>query len=138
MAESYRGDHALAQEHCFQGLDIAEKSNAKIRNISLGYLTLAEAYLESGDFTRSHELGMKGLQLTLEIFGPKHQDLVDGLQTLALAEIKQGKVAVAQATARKALTVATELFGERAAGTARPARTLAEVLKTSQPGSPPR
>jgi len=81
---------------------------------------------------------MKGLQLALELFGPNHQDIVDVLQTLALAEMKQGKAAVAQATARKAMSVATELFGDRAAGTARPQRTLAEVLKTSQPGSPPR
>ncbi len=129
LIESYRGNHTEAQGYCLRGLEMAEKSGAETRDTSLGHLALAEAYLQSGDFEKSHASGLLALTLTYRMFGRRHQDMVDALHTLALADLRAGRITDARVRAKDALQAATQLFGAGSQGEKRQKEELRGALK---------
>jgi hypothetical protein len=65
IVESHAGNFAEAEADCRRGLDIASQSKRETRDLSLGYLALAEAQLEAGDLPHSREAAAKGQALGL-------------------------------------------------------------------------
>ena len=132
LVESHRGNHSMAEAYCQRGIEMTAKSRVVTRDLSLGYLALAECYFLKGDFVRSRRSGLRVLELTNKLFGSKHQDVVEALQVLALLDVKESKTGEARMHAQNALQIAKQVFGEGSEGVVRPTRTLNGVLKTSQ------
>ena len=127
VVESHAGNFADAEAYCRRGLDIASQSKRETRDLSLGYLALAEAQLEAGDLAHSREAASKGRDLTVKLFGEQHQDMVQALGLLAKVSAKDGNIADGCADANRAVKIATALFGERSLGAAGPIRALREM-----------
>jgi tetratricopeptide (TPR) repeat protein len=127
VVESHAGNFADAEAYCRRGLDIASQSKRETRDLSLGYLALAEAQLEAGDLAQSREAATQGRDLTVKMFGEQHQDMVQALGLLAKVSAKEGNMTHACANASRAVKLAAALFGERSPGAAGPIRALREM-----------
>ena len=90
---------------------MAASSGRPKRDLSLGYLVLAEVRLRAGNLQASRAAAMKSLALTKTLFGQTHQDAVKALELISLADFKSGKVPQAQTEARRALALAATVFG---------------------------
>jgi tetratricopeptide (TPR) repeat protein len=124
LVESHLQNYADAEEYCRRGLEIAQEWKRENRDLSLGYLALAEAYLEAGDLARSREAAAKNVAITARLFGEQHQDMVQALGLLAQISAKQGDMSDACNHAERAVKIATALFGAGSAGLAGPVRAL--------------
>lgn len=124
LVASHQEKFADAEEYCRRGLEIAQQWKRENRDLSLGYLALAEAYLEAGDLTRSRQAADKNVEITARLFGEQHQDMVQALGLLAQISAKQGNMSDACTEAERALKIATALFGAGSAGAAGPVRAL--------------
>jgi len=127
VVESHAGNFADVEAYCRRGLDIASQSKRETRDLSLGYLALAEAQLQAGDLAHSREAATKGRDLTVKLFGEQHQDMVQALSLLAKVSAKEGNMADACADANRAVKIATALFGANSPGAAGPIRALHEM-----------
>jgi tetratricopeptide (TPR) repeat protein len=127
LVESHQEKYANAEEYCRRGLDIAQQWKRENRDLSLGYLALAEAYLEAGDLARSREAAAKNVEITARLFGEQHQDMVHALGLLAQISAKQGNMSDACTQAERAVKIATALFGSGSAGAAGPVRALRQM-----------
>ncbi len=110
---------------------MVEPYGIRSRDVSLGYLALGEAYLESGDLARSRESTLKSINQTEELFGNKHQDMVDALRLIALVDLKQNKKVDALSHARDAVRIATAVFGENSPGLIDLTLTLGEIFSST-------
>lgn len=136
LVESHQEKYSDAEEYCRRGIEIAQKWKRENRDLSLGYLALAEAYLEAGDLVRSREAAAKNVEITARLFGEQHQDMVQALGLLARISAKQGNVSDACTQANRAVKIATALFGAGSAGAAAPTRVLHKLGACLQ--QPPR
>jgi len=133
LVESHQQNFVDADEYCRRGLEIAQQWKRENRDLSLGYLALAEAYLEAGDLARSREAAAKNVEITARLFGEQHQDMVQALGFLAQISAKEGKTAEACSQADRAVKIATTLFGAGSAGAAGPIRALHKMDACLQP-----
>jgi tetratricopeptide (TPR) repeat protein len=124
LVASHQEKYADAEEYCRRGLEIAQQWKRENRDLSLGYLAFAEAYLEAGDLARSREAAAKNVEITARLFGEQHQDMVQALGLLARISAKQGNMSEACTQAERAVRIATALFGAGSAGAAGPVRAL--------------
>ena len=115
VVEAHEGRFRDAQAFCRRGLEIANLTKIETRDLSLGYLALAEVYLQAGDLTRSRESALKSVALTVKLFGWKHQDMLDALEVLTQVSQGEGKATEACVRARDSATVAKALFSESVA-----------------------
>jgi tetratricopeptide (TPR) repeat protein len=127
LVASHQEKYADAEEYCRRGLEIAQQGKRENRDLSLGYLAVAEAYLEAGDLVRSREAAAKNVEITARLFGEQHQDMVQALGLLARISAKQGNMADACTQANRAVKIATALFGAGSAGAAGPVRALRKM-----------
>jgi tetratricopeptide (TPR) repeat protein len=127
LVASHQEKYADAEEYCRRGLEIAQQWKRENRDLSLGYLALAEAYLEAGDLARSREAATKNVEMTARLFGEQHQDMVQALGLLARISAKQGNMADACTQANRAVKIATALFGAGSTGAAGPVRALRKM-----------
>ncbi len=118
LVESHLGNYADAESYCRRGLEMAALSKRENRDLSFGYLALAEATLRAGDLPRSREAALKSTDLTRKFFGAAHQDMVSGLGLLAQAIAREGNATEACDRAKEAVSIATELFGKGSPGVA--------------------
>jgi tetratricopeptide (TPR) repeat protein len=135
VVESHAGKAVDAEAFCRRGLEAATLTKRETRDLSLGYLALAEAQLQSGDLAHSRESAQKAADLTTKLFGTQHQDMVDALDLLALISLKEGDATAARVRVAEAIKIATALFGERTSGAGIPAHALRDI-ETSEPGGP--
>ena len=127
VVESHLEKYAAAEAYCRRGLEIAEQWKRETRDLSLGHLALAEAYLEAGDLTRSREAAAKSAEITVRLFGEQHQDMVQALGLLAQVSAKQGNTTEACSQANRAVKIGTAVFGAGYAGAAGPVRALRKM-----------
>jgi tetratricopeptide (TPR) repeat protein len=127
LVESHLGNYADAEAYCRRGLEIAAQSKRETRDLSLGYLALAEAELEASDLAHSREAATRSRDLTAKLFGEQHQDMVQALGLLAKVSAKEGDMADACAHANRAVKIATALFGAGSPGVAVPMRALRQM-----------
>lgn len=127
VVESHAGKIADAEAFCNLGLQIAAYSKLETRDLSLGYLALAEAYLQADDLVHSRGAVSKSADLTKKMFGTQHQDMIDALDLLAMISLRQGDKIGACNRAREAINIANVLFGVGSAGSRIPARVLQTI-----------
>jgi tetratricopeptide (TPR) repeat protein len=127
LVESHLGNYADAESYCRRGLEMATSSKRENRDLSLGYLALAEASLQAGDLPRSHEATLKSTDLTRQLFGTEHQDMVSGLGLLAQVIAREGNATDACARAKEAVSIATVLFGKGSPGVAGATSVLLKI-----------
>jgi tetratricopeptide (TPR) repeat protein len=130
IVESHAGKGADAETFCNRGLEMVARYKRETRDLSLGYLAIAEAQLQAGDLAHSRKSAQKAADLTRKLFGTQHQDMVAALDLLALISLKQGDAAAARACVAESVKIATSLFGEGSVGAGIPARTLVEIEKS--------
>lgn len=130
VVESHAGKMADAAAFCNLGLEIAAASKLETRDLSLGYLSLAEAQLQAGDLVRSREAALKSADLSTKLFGTEHQDMVDALDLLAMISLREGDKAAARARVTEATKIATTLFGAGSPGAGIPAR-VSQIIETN-------
>jgi ATP/maltotriose-dependent transcriptional regulator MalT len=111
LVASYGPNPESGEPICLRGLELAKQSKKQRRDLSLGYLVLAEARLENARFDLSREAANQSLTLTQVLFGPVHQDAVKAHEIIALADLRSGNRAEAQKEAESALSLAKKLFG---------------------------
>ena len=87
LVASHQEKFADAEDYCRRGLEIAQQWKRENRDLSLGYLAQAEAYLEAGDLARSREAAAKNVEIT-------------GTLDAATKTIKVKQIIVPQETAR--------------------------------------
>lgn len=129
LIASHRASYQEAQELCRRGLEVLERKKIDSRDVSLAHLEMAESCFPSGDLARSRESATKSMEHTARMFQPEHQDTVSALDLLARVDLKEAKLADAQAHAKAAVDMAVAIFGEGAGGTKAPQQTLQEVAK---------
>jgi hypothetical protein len=125
LVTSYGGATGNSESTCLKGLAMAASSGRPKRDLSLGYLVLAEVRLRAGNLQASRAAGMESLTLTKTLFGQTHQDAVKALELISLADFKIGEVPQAQIEARSALALAATVFGSDS----KRSKELAEMLR---------
>jgi len=128
IVESHMDKLTVAERLCQRGLEFAGYSRPQTRDLSLGYLALAEAYLQAGDLSHSREFAQQAADLTAQLFGTQHQDMVDALDFLAIVSLKEGDTAAAHARIAQAIPIANKLFGDGSPGAAVSARVLEAIV----------
>ncbi len=131
LVASHDASAGNAEEECNHGLALAEKAGTSRRDVSLGYLALAEARLRRNDLSGSSEAASRSLELTLKLFGPKHQDAARALQILATANLKADYAAAARSWAQRAVKAGLAVFGEGSPGMADLTRELGPCLESA-------
>jgi tetratricopeptide (TPR) repeat protein len=126
LVESELGNHAAAGTYCQRGLEMASRAKHETRELSLGYLSRAEAYFKAGDTGRSRASALKAIEITGRLFGRDHQDVASAMDLLTQISLKEGNAAEACARAAEAAKIASKLFGERV-GRERLERTRREI-----------
>lgn len=121
-----------AEAECGRGLALAEKTGMMRRDVSLGYLALAEVRLRGGNLAGAGEAASHSLELTRKLFGAKHQDAVRALQVLAQADLGEGKSAAARSRAEEAVDAALGVFGDGSPSLAQLRQDLARCLDSSR------
>jgi hypothetical protein len=99
---SYSGSTGNSESTCLRGLAMAESSGRSNRDLSLGYLVLAEVRLKTENLQASRAAAVESLAVTKSLFGQTHQDAVKALELMSLADFKTGKIPVAQTEAKSA------------------------------------
>lgn len=132
LVKSYSGSFDQAISDCQRGIALIGQKGADSRDVPLGYLALAEAYLQSGDTAKCRESATKAMNQTNKVFGVDHPDTVTALELLARADAKDGKIPDAESHARDAVRVATNVFGKDAKAIAPSTQVLNEVTKGAQ------
>lgn len=127
LVEGYQGKFVEAEELCRRGLSLVETYGIQSRDVSLGYLALAEVMWLKRDLPSAREAAVKSVALTHNMFGETHQDLIEGLKLLSLIAAQEGKPEDAKVFARDARIRAAALFGEGSTGL----RMLTQALKDS-------
>jgi tetratricopeptide (TPR) repeat protein len=130
--ETRRANFAEAEQLCLGGVAMAGNAGAGSRNVALGYLALAELYLQQGDLAKAAESGKKCLAQTEQTFGSQHQDAMQALEVLARVNMKQGNPEEAELHAKLAVEVAKALFGDSGAPAKAARQTLNEVTKAAK------
>lgn len=116
LVASYQGKYVEAEELCRRGLSFVEPFGIQSRDVSLGYLALAEGMWLKRDLPSAREAAVKSIALTRKMFGESHQDLIEGLKFLALIAAQEGKTEDAEVFAHDARIRAAALFGEGSPG----------------------
>ena len=132
LVQSYSASPGGAEAECRRGIALAEGTGGMRRDVSLGYLALAEACLRSGNLTGSREAALYSLRLTHQMFGTKHQDAVGALQILAQMNLKEGNPAAARSNAEEAVSAGLAVFGDGSARVTELRRDLAPCLAASK------
>lgn len=83
LADAYAGSFESAEAMCTRGLKMAEHPTRDSRDLSLGFLVLAEIHLRAGDLPRAREAANRALLLIEKLFGTAHQDAVRAREILA-------------------------------------------------------
>lgn len=130
LVKSYGGNHTGAEEDCQRGLKMAQ-ARPDSRDVALGYLALAEVYLRAGKLLQSRESSLNCLERTTRLIGPMHQDTIQALELLALADLREGRSTDARIRAEDAVRIAKVVFGEGSPGMRGPTGTLEQVLKAA-------
>jgi len=128
LLKSYGASPGDAEDECKHGLALAESVSRERRDISLGYLTLAEARLRRSDLPGARQAASVGLDKTLKVLGGKHQDAARALQILAQTDLKEGNAAAARSHAETAIKVALAVFGDASPKLAELKLELAQCL----------
>jgi|GEM_PF-1675060 len=91
------GNFDEAQKHLEIGLKIAEDSLAPLNPIAWENLkTLADVYLEKGDYELAESLYQKALELSLKIYGNEHVNVFITIHSMALLYREKGDLEKAQ------------------------------------------
>lgn len=125
LVASHQGKYVEAEDLCRRGLSLVEPYGIYSRDVSLGYLALAEVFWLKRDLPSARHAAVKSVELSRDMFGETHQDLIAGLKLLALITAQEGKTEDAAVFAHDARIRAVTLFGERSTGL----RILTEELK---------
>jgi tetratricopeptide (TPR) repeat protein len=128
LVASYSGSTGNSESTCLRGLAMAASSGKPNRDLSLGYLVLAEVRLRAGKLQASRADALESLVITKALFGETHQDTVKALELMSLADFKIGKVPQAQTEARGALALAATVFGADSKRSKELAATLRDVI----------
>ncbi len=75
LVETYAGSPERAEAICLRGVSFSEKGSSQTRDVSLGYLVLAEIRLKAANMTGSIDAAQHAMFLTERLFGPAHQDI---------------------------------------------------------------
>jgi len=132
LVESYGTSPGDAEAECRRGIALAEGTGGVRRDISLGYLDLAEARLRASNLPGAREAALYSLRLTHQMFGRQHQDVVRALQMLAQMNLKEGKPEAARSNAEEAVSTALAVFGDGSLKMAELRRELAPCLNSPQ------
>ncbi len=124
IVEGYAGRMTDAEAFCRRGLEISSNAKLENRDLSLGYLALAEVRLQAGDLTRSREAALRSNEIVNRLFGSQHQDTVDALILLAKIDVREGDLDAARDKVNQAIRIAAVLFGEGSTAAELPARVL--------------
>jgi serine/threonine protein kinase/tetratricopeptide (TPR) repeat protein len=95
---------------------------AELRN------TLGEVYFALGAYGQARAMHNAALVLRKKVLGSEHPDVAQSLHGLALALLRQDKLADAETSAREALSLRRKLFGNEHQDVASSALNLAVVL----------
>lgn len=125
LVASYSSSPQTAEPLCLRGLALTKRSRKPTRDLSLGYLALAEARLKNGNFRGSKDAAIQCLTLAKTLFGPVHQDAVNALELMSIADARGGRRADAQNEAGRSLALARRLFGPNS-------RRVAELTEALQ------
>ncbi|MCP5118038.1 MAG: tetratricopeptide repeat protein [bacterium] len=130
IVQSHLGDSDEAVSYADRGLQLASHAGRpNNRDVVLGRLAQAEAYLQAGDVARGRAHGLQALEAATAVFGRSHPDVVSALELLTLAELKQGRGIEAGTRAREALALAREVFGQESPAVACLMKKLEEALR---------
>lgn len=132
LVESRGASPVDAEAECQRGLTLAQKNPNSRRDVSLGYLALAEARLARNDTLGSREAASHGLELTLQLFGTNHQDAARAHQILAQTDLREGNAAAARSHAEAAIKIGLVVFGDPSPKLAELKRELAQCLDSSR------
>lgn len=124
IVSAHAGRKADAEAFCRRGLDAASTGNRETRDLSVGYLAVAEYHLKTGDQARSREAALKAVDITRRLFGTRHQDMVEALVILATLDKEEGDHEAARGRVNEAAKIAAALFGEGSPVAALPGRVL--------------
>ena len=118
MLEVQKGHPGRARDLAAEGVEVAEKRSLDTPEFAANLATLGGVYIVGKDPLRALPLVNRAIDILERKLGPEHPRLAPVLMDRALIYDGEGKFAIAEADALRAVNIATKEAGPNAIGTA--------------------